>query len=124
LRAVPAVACIQPWLAGKLHDLLALEDRALLALLDAHPGVGAEFAAFARQTLAWHRRGTFPDLLGAGNLVLVEGPGQARLWLLDYGIFDPACAPAPDVVRAAMQGMASRLLSLLERMGKHVDVPG
>ncbi len=123
LRSVPAVACIQPWLGGRLHDLLGLEDRALLDLLRAHPGLEEQFAAFARRALAWHARGTFPDLLGAANLLVAEERGRAHLWLIDYGIFEPSDSPASDEARLAIATLASRLESLLERI-ENVVVPG
>lgn len=120
LRSVPAVACIQPWLGGKLHDLLGLEDRALLGLLGAHPGLEEQFASFAARALTWRERGTFPDLLGAGNLLVAEEGGQAHLWLIDYGIFEPSDAPASAEARVAIETLACRLESLLERMGSVV----
>jgi peptidoglycan/xylan/chitin deacetylase (PgdA/CDA1 family) len=115
LCGVPAVASLQPWLSGPLTDLLALEDEALLARLARH-GLAPDFASFARRALEWHARGTFPDLVGRGNLVLAEDAGRARLQLLDFGIFDAADAPAPAAVSARIDVLARRLAGLIERM--------
>jgi hypothetical protein len=121
LRGVAAVACLQPWLEGSVVDVLALADDDLLALLARH-GLGGDFAAFARRTLAWHREGAFPDLLGRGNLVLARDRehGPARLSLIDYGIFHPVDAPAPGGTRARLEALAARLESLLERLESDV----
>jgi peptidoglycan/xylan/chitin deacetylase (PgdA/CDA1 family) len=119
LRGVPAVACLQPWLGGRVQDLLALEDGALLALLRQH-ALEACFAAFVRRALAWRREGSFPDLAGRGNLVVVEEQGRTRLRLIDYGIFHPVDAPASPNARIELETLAGRLESLLGRIGSDV----
>jgi peptidoglycan/xylan/chitin deacetylase (PgdA/CDA1 family) len=127
LRGAPAVAALQPWLEGRLHDVLALPDAALLALLRAHDGLEERFALFCERALAWKARGIFPDLLGRANLVveeIVEGDGsRARLRLIDYGIFHPSDAPASGAVQVALEALAGRLEALLARIRSHVVVP-
>ncbi len=121
LRGVPAVACLQPWLTGPNHDLLGLDDQALLACLRRY-GLTRSFARFARQALAWRAQGPFPDLLGHGNLVVAEEGARARLWLLDYGIFHPWDAPATGATRIELDAQVERFESLLRRMESDVLV--
>lgn len=123
LRGAPAVACLQPWLEGPNLDLLGLEDGALLERLAAD-GLEQEFAAFARAALAWRARGAFPDLLGRGNLVVARTGATARLLLLDYGLFDLGDATLPPASRAGLEALARRFRTLLERIGRDVDVLG
>lgn len=119
LCGVPAVACLQPWLAGGVQDVLAFEDGALLALLRSHD-LEECFATFARRALAWRQAGSFPDLAGRGNLVLAQEHGRVRLRLIDYGIFHPADAPASGATCAYLETLARRLESLLEGIGSDV----
>jgi hypothetical protein len=116
LRGASAVACLQPWLTGRVHDLLGLDDAQLLLLLGRHPPLARSFATFVRRALAaWRGEGWFPDLLGGGNLVAVEGEGEMRLWLIDYGIFDRReCA---DSARQHADAVARRLRTLLMEGG-------
>lgn len=127
LRAAPAVASLQPWLQGPLHDVLGLPDAELFALLARYPGLEARFAEFVERSLAWHEgtfpeRGVFPDLVGRGNLVVTEEGASARLWLLDYGIFHPWDAPASGATRVKLEALVGRLESLLGRMQRDVVV--
>ena len=122
LKGVAAVASVQPWLPGPLHDVLGLDDAELLARLARHD-LGAPFAEFLRRVLAWHAQGPFPDLLGRGNLVMAEDGARARLWLIDYGIFHPWDSPASGAARIRLDALVRRLRYLLGRMDSHVLAP-
>ncbi|HEX6885087.1 MAG TPA: polysaccharide deacetylase family protein [Planctomycetota bacterium] len=110
LRGAPAVACLQRWIAEPVHDLLALDDGSLLEFLRAER-LGARFAAFARSALGWHAQGSFPDLLGRGNLVAVRQASGTCLRLVDYGILAAPRAPR-DRRAEAVAGVARRLATL------------
>ena len=116
LRGARAVACLQPWLTGRVHDLLGLDDAELLRLLGRHPPLARSFATFARRALAaWKGEGWFPDLLRGGNLLAVEGEGELCLRLIDYGIFDRREGADPGRQRA--DDVARRLKTLLTEGG-------
>lgn len=112
LRALPVAACLQELVEGST-DLLAHSDAELLHLLASRPELRAGFIVFARRLLALRARGFFPDLLGAGNLVLAE-PG-ARIRLLDYGLHDLRCR-APGRPDQALEASARRFESLLRAL--------
>ena len=101
----------------RARDLLALPDVELLALLRARPELAADFADLARGALALAARGLFADLLGRGNLLLVEEPGPARVRLIDYGLFDLRSS-APELPRAALREAERRLATLLAELGR------
>ena len=112
LRALPVAACLQQRVEGAT-DLLARTDGELLRLAASRPELRAEFVGFARRVLELRARGFFPDLLGAGNLVLVE-PG-ARIRLLDYGLFDLRSS-SPGQPVEALRACAQRFESLLREL--------
>jgi hypothetical protein len=113
LRGAAAVACLQPLLTGRLHDLLGLDARELRALLERHPRLHRSFALFATRALAAWDEGWFPDLLGRGNLIAAGADGELRLWLIDYGIIDRHEVSRRPRARAAAE-VARRLEALLE----------
>jgi len=97
LRALPVAACLQERVEGAT-DLLSRTDGELLALLASRPELRIELVAFARRLRELRAQGFLPDLLGAGNLVLVE-PG-ARIRLLDYGLYDLRFASPGEPIEA------------------------
>jgi thymidylate kinase len=87
----PAVACFQPYIRGGIADFFARTDAELLSLFASHEVLRSQFDAFAEctlRTLEDERRCV--DLLGSGNLALVNSAGGYSLCLLDFGIFDLA----------------------------------
>jgi hypothetical protein len=116
LRALPVAACLQERVDGA-SDLLARTDEELLRLCSSRPELGAELAAFARRVLTLRARGFFPDLLGAGNLVLVERADGPRIRLIDYGIYDLRSSAPGEPVAAlrACERRLERLVRALER---------
>lgn len=110
LRGARAVACLQPWLAGRSHDLLAFEDTELRAFLDRYPALARSFSVFVRRVLECTERGWVPDLLGAGNLLAVEeSDGALRLRLIDYGIFEHRRLGESNGHDAALEALIARL---------------
>src|SRR6185503_17576284 len=109
LRGLPAAACVQESIEGAT-DLLALPDEELLRRVSSRPEARAEFIAFARRALEMRGCGSFPDLLGRGNLLLVEPAGRIRL--VDYGLVDLRLG-APGRPDGALDAVARRLESLL-----------
>jgi hypothetical protein len=109
LRALPVAACLQERVEGAT-DLLSRTDEELRALLSDRPELRAELVGFARRLRELFTRGFLPDLLGAGNLVLVER--GARIRLLDYGLFDLRSG-APGEPTEALRARARRFDALL-----------
>ncbi len=119
LLARPAVACLQECLQGELVDPLALPEDELLRRLEAAPALQQQFETFARSCLELHARHVFPDLLGRGNVLLVEGERGPCLRLIDYGIFDLRNSTDPSVL-PRVELVVQRLQSLLARSGPGV----
>lgn len=114
LCALPVVACLQERVEHAT-DFLALSDAELVRLVRARPALGAEFVALARRVLALHALGLFPDLLGPGNLLLVERGDGPHLWLIDFGLFDLRSGSA-HLPSAALEAMVQRLAGLLRQL--------
>jgi len=116
LLGTPAVACIQAYV-GERRDLLRDHtDEELLAELERRPMLRRRFVAFARATIEQRaREGAVVDFLGEGNLVIAGTGDDARLVLLDYGIFERG-GVSPAVERRIQAALArlERLLAALE----------
>lgn len=115
----PAVACMQPYIAEEKLDVFASTDAELIALLGAHAWLRKQFCAFAECTLrVVEQEGRCVDLLGPGNLVLIDDDGVYRLCLLDFGIFDLA-KQQRDAPRVAV-----RITELMQRIRSLLDAAG
>jgi hypothetical protein len=115
LRGRPAVACVQELLPVDNHDLLGLGDAQLIEFLRARRDVARQFERFVRRALEWRERGFFPDLVGPGNLRVLERPAGDELRLIDYGAFDLRTASA-RIPRAKLEAIAARFSSLSTRL--------
>lgn len=116
LLGLPAVACLQPYLAGERHDLFAEHaDKDLLELLERDEEFRNRFVAFAQATLRLRdTQGLCIDLLGHGNLSVVRAGGQASLSLIDFGLFDfEERRLRTPVAYAAMEALLGRMRRLL-----------
>ena len=115
LRGRPAVACIQELLPQANLDLLGRSDAQVLELLHTRRDLARQFERFVRRALEWRARGFFPDLVGAGNLRVLELPAGDQLRLIDYGAFDLRTASA-RIPRAALEAIAARLGALASQL--------
>lgn len=119
LLGTPAVACIQTHV-GERRDLLRDHtDEELLAQLRRRSALRSRFVAFARTTIErCAREGAVVDFFGEGNLVIAGAGDDARLVLLDYGVFDRGSVSAAleRRIQAAVARL-ERLLAALEREG-------
>jgi hypothetical protein len=85
-----AGACIQPYVEGEKRDFVALlGDERLPGLIRDSAPLRSQFRTFAERTLGLAaREHRCIDLVGGGNLFLVEGRGAPRLQLIDSGLHD------------------------------------
>jgi hypothetical protein len=114
LRALPVAVCLQERLPGSA-DLLALSDDEILRRLRARPGLRAEFVRFAHRLLEVRGLGFLPDLLGSGNLLLVERGTETCLRLVDFGLLDLRCGSGQEERASAL---VLRFETLLRGMGQ------
>ncbi|HET6202581.1 MAG TPA: hypothetical protein VFI25_07235 [Planctomycetota bacterium] len=114
----PAVACLQRYVGSRRRDLLGDPDGAsVLALARGAEGFRREVVFLARRTREFvERERAFPDILGEGNLVVVEEGGRPRLILLDYGAFDLRRPQGLPVLRRLDSALA-RLERLARSLG-------
>jgi hypothetical protein len=90
LLARRAMACIQPYVPGPYRDVFSdIAERELLALLGRDEGFRTQFLEVTTRTLrVVHDERRCIDMVGRGNLQLVQSPAGARLCLIDNGVFD------------------------------------
>jgi hypothetical protein len=85
--SVPALACLQPYVAEPSRDLFTgIGEEDLVQLLGTHPGLRAQFVRFVRRTLAIAEgQRTCIDLVGHNNVALIGTGGECRLILFEHG---------------------------------------
>lgn len=90
LLGLPAVACLQPLIAGELTDFFEHHsDGQLVKLIRLHPALQAQFCNFVRRTLAIvQEQALCVDFVGRDNLLLVATRDGMRLQLIDFGVFN------------------------------------
>jgi hypothetical protein len=90
LLGLPAVACLQPMVAGELTDFFQdHSDGQLVTLIRLHPALQAQFCNFVTRTLSIVREQSLcVDLVGRDNLLLVATRDGMRLQLIDFGVFN------------------------------------
>ncbi|MGH7150483.1 MAG: hypothetical protein ACREIU_07290, partial [Planctomycetota bacterium] len=113
----PAVACVQKYLPGWGRDLLdGRAEEEILAEAGTDEGLREEIERFVLRTLEIAgRERALVDVLGAGNLAVVEERGRLRLRLCDYGVFDLDGA-LPNRVRERVGVALLRLERLAGRL--------
>ena len=114
----PAVAAVQDFLESPLLDFFALGTARLASMAKADPEFRQQCIHFATRTLdALEREGTCADLIGEGNVVVVERAEKKELRLIDYGFFDVAALrrnPTPALHR--LESRFSSLRALVEAL--------
>jgi hypothetical protein len=116
LLGLPAVACLQTYIAGETMDLLhTFTDDEIVRLMRQDLELRRQFVFFAERTLAGHERdGLCFDLLGRGNLLLSKRAGAHRLHVIDCGFFDTRALRTEEPERFdRVEGCLRRLESLL-----------
>lgn len=122
LLGLPAVACLQPRIAGELADFFAHHsDRQLVNLLRLHPALQAQFCNFVTRTLSVAREQSMcVDLVGRDNLLLVATRDGMRLQLIDFGVFN---LHRLQMNAPALYSEAGERLARLARLHAHLVAP-